>query len=200
MDGNRSVGEVTGAILAGGRATRFLGINKATLDVGGHRIVDRQLAILRATTVEQLIIGQIGAAFDGLPATVVPDAVAHAGPMGGLLTALSVARSPRVIILACDLPFVTEDFVRYIVKLAPEVDAVVPRTVEGWQPLCAVYAARLAPFVAARVESGRLAMHELLREVAVRTVEPAEIAPFDPDGRLFLNLNSPADYDAIRRP
>ena len=37
----------------------------------------------------------------------IADAVAGAGPLGGLYTALLDARHDRVLVLACDMPFVT---------------------------------------------------------------------------------------------
>jgi molybdopterin-guanine dinucleotide biosynthesis protein A len=197
MDGSTAAGEVTGAILAGGRATRFHGINKATLDVGGRRIIDRQLEALRQVTVEQLIVANDVSAFAGLGVRAVPDLVAGVGPMGGVFTALEHARSSRVIVLACDLPFVHEAFLRYLVARAREADVVLPRTGDGLHPLCAVYQTRLAPVLATCIAQDRLALHQALAGVRTIVVEEAEIAAFDPDGRLLANVNTPADYAAL---
>src|SRR5262249_55237704 len=147
MYGSESAGKVTGAILAGGRARRFQGLNKATLDVGGQRIIDRQLAALAAVTAEQLVISNDPSAFAGLGVSVVADLVEDAGPPGGLYTALKTARSSRVLVLACDLPFVHAVFLRFLVERAVDADIVVPRTVDGLQPLCGVYATRIIPIV-----------------------------------------------------
>ena len=59
----------------------------------------------------------------------------------------------------------------------------VPRTADGWQPLCAVYARRLRVRVRRRIESGHLKVQDLLGAVRVRELGPDEIASIDPDGR-----------------
>jgi molybdopterin-guanine dinucleotide biosynthesis protein A len=198
MGGSKDDGEVTGAILAGGRARRFGGRNKAILPVHGRRIVDRQLEALRAVTADQVIIANVPAEFADLGVPVVTDIVADAGPIGGLLTALSVTRRARVLVLACDLPFVHATFLHYLVRRAPEADAVVPRTREGLHPLCAVYSTRMREVVAAHLAARRLAVHELFDRVATIFVASDEMAPFDPGGRLLTNINSQREYDAAR--
>jgi molybdopterin-guanine dinucleotide biosynthesis protein A len=200
MGGSGHAGEVTGVILAGGRARRFSGRNKALLEIEGRRIVDRQLAALEAVTVEQVIVANDAADYRGLGVAVMPDSVADAGPLGGLYTALQASLRPRLLVLACDLPFIDAPFLRFLVERAPEADAVVPRTGDGLHTLSAVYARRILPVVAARLTAGRLAMHELLAEIMTVVLEPEELAPYDPQGRLLANINTLDEYEAWRRP
>ncbi|MGE3843594.1 MAG: molybdenum cofactor guanylyltransferase [Vicinamibacterales bacterium] len=202
MDGNSSVEGVTGAILAGGRATRFHGINKATLSVDGRRIIDRQLDVLRATTIEQFVVGGRGDSFEALPVAVIADEIAGAGPLGGLLTALNASRTSRVVVIACDMPFVTEPFIRFLIACSVHGEgarhaAVVPRSRDGLHPLCAVYSTALAPAVADRIATGRLALRGLVEDVDARVLGPEELLPFDRDGFLLANVNTPADLLAI---
>jgi molybdopterin-guanine dinucleotide biosynthesis protein A len=198
MGGSKDDGEVTGAILAGGRARRFGGRNKATLTFDGRRIVDRQLEALRTATADQIIVASDAMGLPGVDVPVVADVVAGAGPLGGLLTALTVARHARVLVLACDLPFVHGPFLQFLVQRAPAADAVVPRTAAGPHPLCAVYSTRIHAIVATRIAARRLAVHELFDRVATTFVLPEEMAPFDPAGRLLANINSQAEYEAAQ--
>jgi molybdopterin-guanine dinucleotide biosynthesis protein A len=198
MGGSGDVGEVTGVILAGGRARRFGGRNKATLELGGQWIVQRQLDALRPITAAQLIVANDAAPFARLGVPVTPDIHAGKGPLGGLHAALSVAATARALVLACDLPFVHTAFLRFLVERAREADIVVPRTAEGTHPLCAVYATRLAPVIAARIAAGRLAVHELFDLVPTVTIEPRAVAAFDPGGYLLSNVNTAAEYEAAR--
>jgi molybdopterin-guanine dinucleotide biosynthesis protein A len=192
------VGTVTGVILAGGRSRRFSGVNKALLEIDGERIIDRQLHALRDATVEQLIVADDPSPYEALGVRVLPDARTGVGPMGGLLTALRASNTSRVLVLACDLPFVHASFLQFLVRHAPDADVVVPQTAGGLHPLCAVYATRLRDLVAARVDDGRLAMHALFDAALTVVVGPTMLAGFDPDGRLLANINSPSDYDAAR--
>src|SRR3954468_20117245 len=98
---------VSAAILAGGRARRFGGADKASLAVGGARIIDRQLAALAGVADDIRIVARERDGYGVLGLRVIGDAVAGAGPLGGLYSALLDAAHDRVLILACDLPFVT---------------------------------------------------------------------------------------------
>ena len=93
------------AILAGGRARRLGGQDKSALIVDGVRLLDRQLAALRPLTDRILLVGYPGSAPPSC--TLVNDHRPGTGPLGAIVTALSVATTERVLILAADLPFVT---------------------------------------------------------------------------------------------
>src|SRR5215471_5889398 len=136
---------ISAAILAGGRATRFGGADKASLVVGGRRFVDRQLAAIAGIAEDvRIVVHEPGdaARYADLGVRVIADAVAGAGPLGGVYTALGDARHDRVLVLAGDLPFVTAALVERLVAesgTGEEIDAFVPRSGRGLEPLCAVY-------------------------------------------------------------
>src|SRR5215831_10853748 len=95
---------VSAAILAGGRARRFGGADKASLIVGGARIIERQLAALATVTDDVRIVSNDPARYAALGVRVIPDRIAGAGPLGGVHAALVDAAPHGVIVLACDLP------------------------------------------------------------------------------------------------
>src|SRR5437773_591177 len=135
---------VSAAILAGGRATRFGGRDKSALVVDGRTILDRQIEALTPLTSDIVIVGS--AAHPMFPGgRMIADRVADSGPLGGLHAALLDTRSDALILLACDMPFVTTAFLAHLIDRATraadaeEWDAVVPRTERGYHPLCAVY-------------------------------------------------------------
>jgi molybdenum cofactor guanylyltransferase len=183
------------AILAGGRATRLGGQIKATLPVGGEAILARQLRALTALGVAPIVVAGDPAPFGSYDLAVVPDLVAGAGALGGLYTALMQAGAPHVVVLAGDMPFVSAEFLDHLVSLRHDADAVVPRDTAGWHPLCACYGRHLASGLARRVEHGQLRIADALGDWCIRAVEPEEIARFDPDGVLLMNVNTPDDYE-----
>ncbi len=188
------------AILAGGRARRLGGQDKRALRVGPTTILERQLAALDGLVDRVFVVGALSADGGGAIPAIVPDRLPHAGALGGLYTALCEAAGSHVLVVACDLPFVTTALLARLISLADSAcDAVVPRSTDGLQPLCAVYARRLADEVRRRIESGRLKIQDLLGTIRVREVGPAEIATFDLEGRLFFNVNTPDDLaEAVR--
>lgn len=188
------------AILAGGQARRFGGRDKSALMIGGLSILDRQVSVLREVADRVLLVAGDSDSLHGRGLEVVADRVPHAGALGGIYTALSASHGEHVLVLACDLPFVSAVFLCHLAGLAgPGYDAVVPRSPDGLQPLCAVYARSLAPRIGERIAAGRLKIVDALEASRVREVGPAEIAAIDPDENLFLNVNAPDDLDrAIR--
>ena len=188
------------AILAGGQARRFGGRDKSALRVGDLSILERQLSVLRDIADRVVLVAGDPQSLQDRGLEVVADRVPHAGAIGGIYTALSAAHSPHVLVLACDLPFVSAVFLRYLAGLAgPDYDAVVPRSSDGLQPLCAVYARGLAPLIGERIASGHLKIADALSAIRTREVGPAEIAAIDPDEKLFLNVNEPGDLDRALR-
>ena len=188
------------AILAGGRARRLGGQDKRALRIGPTTILERQLAALDGLVDRVIVVGGDPVAGSSPRPAVVPDWLPNAGALGGLYTALCEAAGSHVLVLACDLPFVTTALLARLISLADsECDAVVPRSTDGLQPLCAVYARDLADEVRGRIESGRLKIQDLLGAIRVREFGPAEVAAFDADGRLFFNVNTPNDLaEAVR--
>ncbi|HET7618150.1 MAG TPA: molybdenum cofactor guanylyltransferase [Vicinamibacterales bacterium] len=194
-------GPITGAILAGGRASRLGGADKSSLLVGGRRILERQVEALHAVTRDVLIVAGTAhdVRFDRTGLRVVHDRVEGAGALGGIYTALTSAAPGRVIVLACDLPFVTGAWLaRLIAEPADAADAVVPRGPRGLEPLCAVYATAAAPAIAARIARGALRAAPLEPDLRVREIAPEVVAEFDRDGLLFANVNTPHDYERAR--
>lgn len=189
--------QISAAILAGGRARRFRGADKASLVVGGTRIIERQLAALAAVTDDIRIVSDNPDRYAALGVRVIPDRIRNAGPLGGLHAALVDAARHGVMVLACDLPFVTPGLLGALAiqfGTGDEADAVVPRSARGLEPLCAVYAARCAEAARRRIEAGELEMRGFLKDIRVREVRPEQLVPFG-GASVFLNVNTPHDYE-----
>jgi molybdopterin-guanine dinucleotide biosynthesis protein A len=179
----------SGAILAGGQATRFGGRDKSALLVDGRAILDRQIAALAPAVDDVVIVG-------GARATV-HDIVPGCGPLGGLHTALTAARGDAVLLVAGDMPYLSTPFLAYLLSLAAGADIVVPQTERGYHPLCAVYTRACLEPVAARLADRRLRMRELVDSMRTRVVPIDEIRQFGDPDRLLANVNTPADYAGL---
>jgi len=98
------------AILAGGQATRFGGRDKSALLVDGRAILDRQIAALAPLTDDLMVVGDREVAPRATLLRAIPDAVPGCGPLGGLHAALTAARSDVVLLVACDMPYLSAPF------------------------------------------------------------------------------------------
>jgi molybdopterin-guanine dinucleotide biosynthesis protein A len=194
--------QISAAILAGGRATRFGGADKGALVVGGVPILVRQLRALADVAGDIRIIANDAARYGGFGVPVTPDAVEGGGALGGLYTALVAARGDRVIVLACDMPFVPAALLARLVAESTgpdkmDADAVVPRTARGLEPLCALYRTRAAARAKALIDRGELRLTGLLNGLRVREIGEEALAPYG-GGALFENVNTPHDYARAR--
>jgi molybdenum cofactor guanylyltransferase len=191
---------VSAAILIGGRASRMGGVRKGTLTIDGQRIIDRQLAVLRDITSSIFVVSSAtGEADADVP--IVRDRVPDGGVLGGIYTAIESSPSVRTLVLACDLPFVRADFIRHMADI--EADLVIPRTTRGFEPLCAIYGRACAEPIRRRLEGNALAASALpegLTADGLKVVEigPEMLAAYDADGLLFVNVNTPHDYERAR--
>jgi molybdenum cofactor guanylyltransferase len=184
------------AILAGGRSTRFGGIEKGTLIIEGRSIIERQIAELSTITSNILLVGG-PKAFAPSTGCVVPDRVADCGPLGGLCTALAESASDVTIVIACDMPFVSGPLLRYLVSQASGHDAVVPRTDHGYHPLCAAYTRTSVTAVERRLAERRLKLTDLLEDLRVRAVSVEELERFGDPAHLLANVNTSEDYRTL---
>lgn len=186
------------AILNGGRSVRYGGRDKGALRVGTDTIRDRQLGILAAISDDVMIVGGDAPAAADSRARWIPDRHPGQGPLAGLEAALDAARHPLLAIVACDMPGVTAPLLTLLCNLADGCDLVVPRTARGYHPLCAVYrTATCLPIVSANLAAGRLAVRALFPDLRVREVSEAELAVAGDPGHLLINVNTPAEYDAL---
>ena len=166
--------------------------------VGTRPILERQLSLLHSLTPHILIVG--GGRSEEQPEgiRVAMDRIPGAGALGGLYTALMDAPTEQVLVIACDMPFLNTPFLTYLVERGRDADAAVPRDARGLHPLCASYARRIAGHLHRRIEAGNLRVSDALVDLAVQEIGPDELAPFDRDGRLLCNVNTPEDYDRAR--
>jgi molybdopterin-guanine dinucleotide biosynthesis protein A len=97
------------------------------------------------------------------------------------------------------MPFISAPFLIALAALGAGVDAAIPHDEHGAHPLCASYHRRIADRLKTRIDAGALRIADALSDLQVRDIGPDEVAPFDPDGRLLTNVNTPGDYERARR-
>jgi molybdenum cofactor guanylyltransferase len=184
----------TAAILAGGQGRRLGGVDKSALRVDGKTVLDRQLEALRPLSPHILIVATDMHRYREAGVPVVRDRIAGAGSLGGLYTALVEAPTERVVVMACDMPFLTAPFLARLAALGANADAAMPRDAHGLHPLCAAWQRRAAVHLRAHIDRGQLRVLDALAGLAVVEMSAEELRRFDSDGRLLLNVNTPDDY------
>lgn len=186
-----------GFVLAGGRSAR-MGRDKALLPWGGGTLLDHAIARLSAVCESVRILCGPSLRYEDHGVPVVADVVADAGSLGGLVTGLELLRNAPGLFLAVDLPHVTIPLLAHLAALAVDVDAVVPISPHGPEPLCAVYGPGCLEPVRRSIAAGRFKMTAFWPEVRVREAQAQELAAFGDAALLFQNVNTPEDYSDSR--
>ena len=187
-------------ILAGGQGRR-LGREKALLEIAGQPLLSRIVQALSPLSDDILIVTNqpdLYAALD-LPVRFVPDERPGVGSLMGIYSGLKAARHPWALTVACDMPFLNADLLRYMLSLTPGYDVVIPRLPEGVEPLHALYNRSCRPPMGRLLAQGRRQIIAFFPQVRVRYVTGDEIDRFDPQRRSFVNVNTPQDWERVQR-
>ena len=183
--------KVTSIVLAGGKSRR-LGRSKALETIGGKSLIECVIERLRPLTSQMLIVTSREQL--DLPvvskAEILVDLYPDKGPLGSIYTGLLASRSSQSIVVACDMPFLNASLLGYMVELAADFDAVVPRLDEGMlEPLHAIYSQSCLDIMKTRLEHNQLGVGSFLSAVRVRYVERAECQRLDPQLLSLFNIN-----------
>jgi molybdopterin-guanine dinucleotide biosynthesis protein A len=192
-------GSTAGYVLVGGRSSRF-GADKALAEWHGEPLARWVAERVRAAAASVTLVGS-PECYQVLGLPVVADETPGLGPLGGITAALNHSRADWNLVVACDMPYVTAEFLEYLVRLAQEdaADVVMPLDGEGQdEPLCAVYARRCHGPIDVAVRQGVRKVTEAFAGLRVRRVGHAAYAALDPDERLFANLNTRDEMEAAR--
>lgn len=179
-----------------------MGSNKALLPFLGKPLIQRIIERLRPVAEEILITSNQPEDFKFLNLPVFSDLLPGYGALGGLLTALTISSSPVTAVVACDMPFISADLLTYQAKVleSGNWDAVVPKSESGFEPLHAVYRTQTCrQAVQQAIEYGERKMIAWFPATKIYCIEKEELAQFDPNGRIFLNVNTLAEFHAAER-
>jgi molybdopterin-guanine dinucleotide biosynthesis protein A len=191
---------VSAIVLAGGHGSRLGGADKARLDIGGLTTLERVRGALDEVASETILVVNDDRFADLAGVRLVHDPEPHAGVLPALLAALRLATQPLGLLVACDMPFLDVDLLRWLVSQADEHDVVMPIVDGRPQPMHAIYrrdASRDA--IGRALARGDRRMISFLDDVRVRRVAEDELREHDPDLRSFFNVNTPDDLGEARR-
>lgn len=196
---------IAGIVLAGGQSSR-MGTDKAMLDIGGMPSISRAAGALRGVAAQVVIAcgekEREEYRFLNLPQA--PDLFPGCGPLAGIHAGMMHSPAEWYAAVACDLPFVTADFLRCMIARAAEdtaagsdaPQAVLPVSAEGrLQPLLGLYRRDALPFLEEALAAGRFKVMDWLRNLDVRQVPESLCSGVRRDHPSpLLNMNTPEDY------
>ncbi|MGD0127337.1 MAG: molybdenum cofactor guanylyltransferase [Terriglobia bacterium] len=188
---------IDGFVLAGGKSSR-MGQDKGLMRLGNQLLVLRAAEIL-LPFVHTVTLLAPPDRYGNLGFPVMADLWPNKGPLAALCTGLISSDAEWSVFLACDLPRVSRRFVEFLVRRvrATRSDAVVPRTPDGWQPLCAAYHGRCRMAFEAAIRQDQLSIVELFDKIRPEAITPDEMATSGLSAAEFVNVNTPEEWVRI---
>jgi len=188
--------DISCIVLAGGKGLR-LGRDKVTVTFGNRSLLQRVISRLTFFNSDIIVVTAkkepLRQRIDYPKVRMVSDIYPAKGSLGGIYTGLVASGSFYNLVVACDMPFLNQALLRYMVEVADNFDLVVPRLGNTIEPLHAVYSKGCLAPIECLLEQDELQIFKFFREVRVRYIETEEIDRFDPDHLSFFNINTEAD-------
>ena len=188
-------------VLAGGKGLR-LGKDKVLEIVGSKCLLEHVISSISPLCQDIIIVI---AAKQTVPQSVshpklrvAVDILPDRGPLGGIYTGLLTSDTFYNLVVACDMPFLNQDLLLYLLQSAVNFDIAIPRRNNQVEPLHAVYTKNCLAPIEDMIKQDRLSVNKLLGSVKTRYVEAEELDRFDPGHLSFFNINTEADLKKAR--
>ncbi len=186
--------QITGLILAGGRAQRMGGQDKGLLPLAGQPLVAHVIAALAPQVCDIVInANRNAAAYSSQGYRVFADAVGgYCGPLAGIESGLGLMATPYLLSVPCDSPFLPPTLGQrlYATLTAADAEIAVVHDGEWMQPVFALITRGLLSSLSRFLASGG---RKIDRWYAQHRLA---ITDFSDTPEAFVNLNTPEELAA----
>ena len=188
------ISRAAAAIIAGGKATRLGGANKALLVCDGRPVIERQLDVLRPLFEKVIAVTGNPEPFVTRGISCFADLIPDKGAPGGVHSALVHAGAPWLFAVACDMPYLSAEAIERLADLREGYDAVVPVRDSRIEPLHAFYSTSCQGSFEKVLRSSDPSFVQLLAGAKKLLVEATRLGTTT----TFLeNVNDPADLQRL---
>ena len=187
--------QVTGVILAGGRATRMGGVDKGLVQIGGRPMIAWVVDTLRSQVADVLInANRNHDSYRGFGCDVVDDGDSEfRGPLAGMVSGMRAARTPYIAVVPCDSPLLHGSLVQRLHDAARASGAPIAAAHDGGrlQPVFALLSCELLDDLAGYLDDGERKIDRWYARHGYESVDFSDVA------ESFANINAPDDKRAL---
>lgn len=186
---------VTGIILSGGKSSR-MGQDKGFLELNGKPMIQHVIDHINPMC-DQILISANEKKYEELGYPVYKDVISDIGPAGGIISCLDHSNNNKNIIISCDLPHASTDFIRKLLDLSGDYEITLPKSGQQLQPLCAIYSKKVYKSFMEYVSRGFYSLKSIIMEFRVQVIQEDAMPAFDFSKEL-KNINSMDDVQNQR--
>lgn len=191
----------TAIILAGGNSKR-MGFDKQFISMGNMSITEYIIEALKPLFPNIILVTNIPQAYEKSDVEIAEDLYKNIGPLGGIHAGLMKSKSRYNYIIACDMPYINKDYIKYMAKRLQDGDyraeAVITRFGEWIEPFNALYSKALTTKIESGIFMDKKRISGLLKMSKVIYIEESRARSFSPDWSMFMNLNTEKELMAFR--
>jgi molybdenum cofactor guanylyltransferase len=185
-----------------------MGRDKGLLDFGGVPLVVHTARLIEPLVARVTVVGpsRLYAAMGLRRIADQNDANQRSkkirrGPLAGIAAALAATHLPWNLIVACDLPYLSAEWLEWLLARAirSRAQAVIPQTGRGLEPLAAVYRHECDSAIATALARGERKVTSVIEVLRMDVVDQSEWRGLDPCALVLKNMNTPEDYDEARK-
>ncbi len=195
------------------------GHDKAFLKINHEPLIKKQLKILRKFFKKIIIVTNSPSKYNGLKGInpirntefsdedniisngirVISDVIPHLGPLGGIYSGLRASSSFYNFVVACDMPFINEKLVKYMIKNIKNFDIFIPKIDNKFHPLCGIYSKNCIPIIEYRLTQDWLKVSDIFSKLKAKFISKKKLQSFDKDLLCLENINTLQDFKNINR-
>lgn len=193
---------ITGIILCGGKSSRMK-TNKALLRLGNMPIIEIMLKKMKQNFDHLILSSNSPELFSYLNVPIVKDIYLNRGPLAGFHSSLSSSSTEKNFIISCDTPLITDDIIKYLSGYPTNKKIILPVLNGRVQQLCGIYLKEIINIaeeilIEAETKSKvKGSIFDLLERVEAEIVDVSSFS--SPGADVFLNMNTPEDYELIKK-
>ena len=179
-----------------------MGTDKALVPIADDGPPMLKIVLDRVATIAEdvTIVGGDTERYEEFGVRIVPDRFPGSAALGGIATAVSAARNDHCLVVACDMPFLSQPLLEQMAREPRDYDVLAP-TVPGasrqgdrgfvFQTLHAIYSRACLPAIERQLASGNFQVIGFFPDVVVREMPVEAVRRYDPSLWSFFNANTP---------
>ena len=186
----------TAIILAGGKSTR-MGFDKQFLKIDERRLMDSIVHKLKEEFEEIIIVTNKPEYYIGLSHIITYDIIKDIGPLAGIHVGLKLSSSKYAFVVACDMPNINMDYVRYMKSAIAhkDVDGCVTEFGDWIEPFSSFFSKEIVKDIEEHIKTNHRSINSLLKNLNIHYIKESKAREYSPNWGMFLNLNTKEDLN-----
>jgi len=183
--------KVGAIILAGGKSSR-MGTDKGLLELNGKPMVAHVIDTIKQITDDIIIISD-RAAYEVFGVPVYEDLIKDAGPLAGIYTGLMNSKHDKNIVVSCDVPFVSEKLLHYLINSCKNYDVTIPIKNNKSHQVIGIYDKKCSTVFKNELDNNQRKMKLALEKINLNVVDANQF-----EEKEFINVNTPSEFKEIQ--